>query len=100
MPAITVAYSEAPKATGRLALKFANPVLRTADVRPRRSEGLLSAQSPLRDHCSIQLPQVVEPMRCRPRVVRCVPGVSVAEVVLDDPQIAPLVGQGETAGMA
>ena len=55
---------------------------------------------PLLSRCSFRLPQIVEPVRSHPRVVRCVPGVTVSEVVLNDSQIMPLVRQGETAGMA
>ena len=32
--------------------------------------------------------------------MRCVPGITVSEVVLNDSQVVPLVRQGETAGMA
>ncbi len=67
---------------------------------PRRSELPLPALPPFRNHCSFRLPQIVEPVRRRPCVMRCVSGISVAEVVLNDSQIAALVGQREAAGMA
>ena len=45
-------------------------------------------------------PEPFEPPTGSPRVVDGVPGIAVAEVVLDEAQIVPLVGEREAAGMA
>src|SRR3954467_9671768 len=45
-------------------------------------------------------PEPLEPPAVSPRVVDGVPGIAVAEVVLDEAQIVPLVGEREAAGMA
>lgn len=66
----------------------------------RAANGSFPPILPLLSRCSFRLPQIVEPVRSHPRVVRCVPGVTVSEIVLNDSQIVPLVRQGETAGMA
>lgn len=38
-------------------------------------------------------------MRCGPCVVRRMSGIPVPEVILDQPQVTPLVRQGKAAGM-
>src|SRR3954447_5710278 len=45
-------------------------------------------------------PEPFEPPTGSPRVVDGVWGIAVAEVVLDETQVVPLVGQREAAGMA
>src|SRR4051794_3048336 len=45
-------------------------------------------------------PEPFEPPTGSPRVVDGVPGIAVAEVVLDETQVMPLVGEREAAGMA
>ncbi len=50
------------------------------------SKGSVSALPALRRFCSIQLPQIIKPMRCGPRVVRHMLRIPVTEVILDEAQ--------------
>lgn len=45
-------------------------------------------------------PQAIEPRCCRAGIVGGMSGIAMTEIVLDKPQIVPLVGKREAAGMA
>lgn len=44
-------------------------------------------------------PQPLKPTTRRSRVVRRVAGITMSEIVLDHPGVAPIVGKGKTAGV-
>lgn len=87
------------KHKGQAEQRTRRPLSRILLICAFRSEGPLPAHFISLSGAS-RSPYAIEPPRCCACVMRGVPRISVAEIVLDQPQVIAPVGECEAAGMA